>query len=330
LAIKYLDSKRIRGLSSDTKPTNVVENTIFDETDTYLQWWLQDGAWKRNGKSEDSGNAICASDQSSSTDKTEVATDYTWAVGADTNYGAGYAVGCGNKNSFIFCGGNNSATSSQYYNGILWVTTSMGSSERKDTNASAGSGTETIVAGGRNQAGSYVTTNLTWDSSSWTESASLLSGHGEHCSGDGNYSDFIVVGGYTAALQVAKVSIWNGSSYASGAPIDSAPTAVYAPNVAGLSSSAIHMTGGAPESSNNEATFNGTTWTGTGESQIYGGAYGTGGGSQTAHLYFAGMPSGSSTTSNRLWNGDAWVTKDPLSSARHACAGDCSGGVISD
>jgi len=34
LAIKYLDAKRIRGLSSDTKPTNVPENTLFEETDT--------------------------------------------------------------------------------------------------------------------------------------------------------------------------------------------------------------------------------------------------------------------------------------------------------
>ena len=45
MAIKYLDSKRIRGLSSDTKPTNVVENTIFEETDTRFSFIFQSGSW---------------------------------------------------------------------------------------------------------------------------------------------------------------------------------------------------------------------------------------------------------------------------------------------
>ena len=45
MAIKYLDAKRIRGLSSDTKPTNVPENTLFEETDTFEIWFRQGSEW---------------------------------------------------------------------------------------------------------------------------------------------------------------------------------------------------------------------------------------------------------------------------------------------
>ena len=34
MAIKYLDAKRLQGLSSDTKPTDLPDYAIFEETDT--------------------------------------------------------------------------------------------------------------------------------------------------------------------------------------------------------------------------------------------------------------------------------------------------------
>jgi len=40
LAIKYLDAKRIRALSSDTLPTNIPSGTLAELTDTYkYKWW---------------------------------------------------------------------------------------------------------------------------------------------------------------------------------------------------------------------------------------------------------------------------------------------------
>jgi len=42
LAIKYLDAKRLRGLSSDTKPSNVPDHTLFEETDTYKIYGMTD------------------------------------------------------------------------------------------------------------------------------------------------------------------------------------------------------------------------------------------------------------------------------------------------
>ena len=42
MAIKWLDAKRLQGLSSDTKPTDVPLGTIFNETDTY-KYFMFDG-----------------------------------------------------------------------------------------------------------------------------------------------------------------------------------------------------------------------------------------------------------------------------------------------
>lgn len=45
MAIKYLSSKRIQGLSSDTKPTNVQDDTEFTETDTGNVYKISSGTW---------------------------------------------------------------------------------------------------------------------------------------------------------------------------------------------------------------------------------------------------------------------------------------------
>ena len=41
MTIKYLDSKRLSGVDSDTKPTNVQDNSIFVETDTDYRYWFK-------------------------------------------------------------------------------------------------------------------------------------------------------------------------------------------------------------------------------------------------------------------------------------------------
>ena len=45
MTIQYLSSKRIQGLSSDTKPTNVPNNTEFIETDTGSVYKVTSGTW---------------------------------------------------------------------------------------------------------------------------------------------------------------------------------------------------------------------------------------------------------------------------------------------
>ena len=48
MTIKYLDSKRISALSSDTKPTNVETNSILVEKDTGKRYWYDGSAWTRD------------------------------------------------------------------------------------------------------------------------------------------------------------------------------------------------------------------------------------------------------------------------------------------
>lgn len=45
MTIEYLSSRRIQGLSSDTKPTNVPNNTEFTETDTGDIYKISSGTW---------------------------------------------------------------------------------------------------------------------------------------------------------------------------------------------------------------------------------------------------------------------------------------------
>jgi hypothetical protein len=45
MTIKYLDSKRVSALSSDTKPTNVETNSILVEKDTGRRYWFNGTTW---------------------------------------------------------------------------------------------------------------------------------------------------------------------------------------------------------------------------------------------------------------------------------------------
>ena len=46
MTINYLDSKRLQGLSTDTRPTNVQTNSTFEETDTAVRYWYDGSTWK--------------------------------------------------------------------------------------------------------------------------------------------------------------------------------------------------------------------------------------------------------------------------------------------
>lgn len=50
MTIQYLDSKRLTGLSSDTKPTTLSDNSIFIETDTGGRYIFDGDRWKPTSK----------------------------------------------------------------------------------------------------------------------------------------------------------------------------------------------------------------------------------------------------------------------------------------
>ena len=58
MAIEYLDAKRIRGLSGDTKPTNVPTGSIFMETNTQLYFWWDGSDWTRKALVTATGGTI--------------------------------------------------------------------------------------------------------------------------------------------------------------------------------------------------------------------------------------------------------------------------------
>jgi hypothetical protein len=47
MTIKYLDSQRLTGVASDTKPTTLSEHSIFIDTDTANRFIFNGGRWKR-------------------------------------------------------------------------------------------------------------------------------------------------------------------------------------------------------------------------------------------------------------------------------------------
>ena len=63
MTINYLDSKRLQGLSTDTKPTSAQTNSIFIETDTgKLKWesnnWGNSGGWVELGRFSGSATTL--------------------------------------------------------------------------------------------------------------------------------------------------------------------------------------------------------------------------------------------------------------------------------
>lgn len=106
MAIKYLDAKRIRGLSTDTKPTNITTNTLFEETDTYkYKWW--DGTYWQPRNLWDGGRGIFAGGNTYTNQMTYITISTT---GNGTDFGdltqsRGEAGACSNGSRICWGGG---------------------------------------------------------------------------------------------------------------------------------------------------------------------------------------------------------------------------------
>jgi hypothetical protein len=53
LALKYLAGNRLSGLSTDTKPTTVVTNSKFTETDTNKEYLFNGTIWNSIGSGDE-------------------------------------------------------------------------------------------------------------------------------------------------------------------------------------------------------------------------------------------------------------------------------------
>ena len=306
--------------------TNLEANTIFFQTDdTPKYFWKQsDNTWKIDGTTAflPSGSGLHVGGSSSNT-STFTATDYVWASSSVSTIGESrsYSSGAGNKNSFWIAGGSNAHTS-RIFDGSSWSSTTALDTERRDTTAGGGSTSNAIIACGRNQSGTEISTSSKYNGTAWSSAGTVTGGAGEHVGGAGTGSSFLATGGSTRNDKCDK---YDGTSWSASAVLPQ--TTVRSHNQAGKSSASAHTAGGNYASS---FTWDGTSWA-TSTNYTQGGdttvRYPTGGGTADHHWLMGGLDEtgGTSTLNNtELWNGSSWTAKGALPTGNYAGLGDGS------
>jgi len=295
LAIKYLDAKRIRALSSDTLPTNVPTNTIAEITDIYSYRWYNGTNWVPNPALYEASAITSGGNPASRRAKTYTYENQVWATGADTNVAAANAGGGGNLSNAIIFGGYTGGPET-FFN-------------RTETWSGGASGTWT------NQTGTNQTLSQT--------RSIFPSG--------GNASDAWAAGGWSSGQQNSTEE-WNGSTWSAGGSWGSASTrASYG---TGNQTGAITAGGNgtsAGESTNQIQSYNGSSWTDEGDltyNMLDGGIAGT----QSSMISIGGQASGSENSSynfitTNIFDGTSATTSVNLPVGLHA---NPSGGTSSN
>ena len=313
-------------LSSDLDALSGIKSgSVFLQTDDTPKYYWYDGtSWKIDGTTAfiPSGSGLHVGGSGSST-STFTATDYVWASSSVSTIGESrqYSAGAGNKNSFWIAGGSNAHTS-RIFDGSSWSSTTALDTERRDTTAGGGSTSNAIIACGRNQSGTEISTSSKYNGTAWSSAGTVTGGAGEHVGGAGTGSSFLATGGSTRNDKCDK---YDGTSWSASAVLPQ--TTVRSHNQAGKSSASAHTAGGNYASS---FTWNGTSWS-TSTNYVQGGdttvRYPTGGGTAEHHWIMGGLDEtgGSSTLNNtELWNGSTWTAKGALPTGNYAGLGDGS------
>jgi len=111
MAIKYLDAKRIRALSSDTLPTNIPTNTIAELTDTYAYKWWDGTNWEPRNLWDGQRGIIAGGNNSAEYDDIKyitIATPSATSEFGDLTQGRGDCGGVSNGTRACFGGGSES------------------------------------------------------------------------------------------------------------------------------------------------------------------------------------------------------------------------------
>ena len=305
--------------------SGIKSGSVFLQTDDTPKYYWYDGtSWKIDGTTAflPSGSGLHVGGSGSST-STFTATDYVWASSSVSTIGESrqYSAGAGNKNSFWIAGGGNAHTS-RIFDGSSWSSTTALDTERRDTTAGGGSTSNAIIACGRNQSGTEISTSSKYNGTAWSSAGTVTGGAGEHVGGAGTGSSFLATGGSTRNDKCDK---YDGTSWSASAVLPQ--TTVRSHNQAGNSSASAHTAGGNYASS---FTWNGTSWS-TSTNYVQGGdttvRYPTGGGTAEHHWIMGCLDEagGSSALDNtELWNGSTWTAKGALPTANYAGVGDGS------
>ena len=330
MAISYLSGGRLQGLSSDTKPTNVPIQSLFEETDTgkfltllYANGfasasWIEMGtggvitqntalnstiATGGNGDSGGTGNYNILT-------STETFSGGTWTAGGNMSTNRTIHAGGGtSSNAFVAAGetssggGNyNNGVTCEEYNGSAW---GAGGDYPYIQYYLSGAGQQTnAIAGGGNGTHSRTTHSHEYNGTAWSAigaSGSATIGYGAYggCFG-GNATDCLSMGGQDSASH-NKCEEYNGSSWSAGGDLN---TGRYVLGGDGSTTNAIIYQGA---STQNCEKYNGSSWTSIGNgggSGSKGGAFA--GGNSTQAVCGFGKISSTRQDACEIWDGSSF------------------------
>jgi len=266
-----------------------------------------------------SGSAMTAGGgTSSATTNAQTSSNYVWTNIASISTARLYTFGTGNASNFTI-GGSQNVENSETWNGSSWATAISTDTQRRDTTATAGSYNDMIVAYGRNNAGTLLNSSSTFNGTTWSAGVTANTAR-EHPCGAGQSDSMLIAGGYDSSAPSTSVDSYNGTTFTTETVL---PTASYGQNMGASASNSAHIAGGATAMS---GTYDGTTWTNTTELSVSTTHYfAGGGGDRDEHLVMGGyISSGTNYDTTWLWNGTSWVSKNALTTAKRAGAGDCT------
>ena len=161
-----------------------------------------------------------------------------WTEIADVNTARGTAGAAGTQTAAFLVGGDASPgafAGTELWNGSSWTEVNNLNTARNGINATMGTQTEALVAGGYQ----HRTVVESWDGTSWTETTDINTGRG-YSGGSGSQTFALVSGGQKSPSNTASANteFWNGSSwtevndlstarmYVGGSPTGSAASAL--------------------------------------------------------------------------------------------------------
>ena len=345
MAISYLSGGRIQGLSSDTKPTNVPLQSLFEETDTGKFFTLlyatsfASASWIEMG----TGGVITQNTALNSSlvtggmvsggnsvyDTTETFSGGTWSASHDLLRDRYAHAGGGNSTAALIAGGSkadggwaNLSSTEKLVSGS-WAS-DVAFAEERYYCSGGGSRTNFLICHG-NAGSDAPTYNRThsWEfnGTSWANSAAI----GWECYASnmgGNATAAVCFGGQVTGYTATESAKYDGSSWTSSNALNQAR---YIHGGDGTSTNAIayHGYDGSASTNRTTETFDGTSWTSRGQSSLsaysrYGAmACGTG----SAAVMGMGKANSVYLNSTEIWDGSAFATTGNAVSAREYSAG---------
>ena len=275
------------GCFASPASSDLPENTLFEETDTYKTYWLQSNVWAINPapwSTAGSSAFICGGSTSGSGTPTTAAQQYngsTWSDMSSIPSAYTLGIGGGNATDGFAAGGSDSVSGNMgtnpintnyLWNGSSWSTGNNLSASR-NMGAGGGNTSSALIWGGTY---SQLNSSDEFDGTNWSAGGNLLSGTGlRGMNGDAeNNSSGFSVAGYDGSSSTTTTQQYDGTSWTA------ATAAIGSSSVQGSHGGCGEKTNFLSATSSTSAGaidhYNGTTWSTTASTvgdrrSIYGG-----------------------------------------------------------